>query len=156
MLLVPAVQKVREAAARTQSINNLKQIALACQSYHDVNKKLPFNGIGPADPKHGASSGSRAYQILPFIDQAPMFNNPENFKAVGIAAYMCPGRGRPLFEAGGGPWTDYFYNNYLNSDVNMPNNAHADHPNNPDMARTSSASSTARATPSWPGMATST
>jgi len=126
-LLVPAVQKVREAAARTQSINNLKQITLAFQGYYDANKFLPFNGTvtpygrnefggplvgGPATPGIGFS-GSWAYQILPYIDQGPMFTQVS--RNASVMAYMCPGRGRPPIESGGGAWTDYFYNIYLNN-----------------------------------------
>jgi predicted Zn finger-like uncharacterized protein len=112
-LVIPAVSKVREAQARTQSISNLKQIALAAHSYHDANKRLPFNGTGKAiggDPQ----SGSWGFQLLPYLEQGPMFQNPEIGRNSGIVTYLCPGRARPAFETGGGPWTDYFYNNYLN------------------------------------------
>src|SRR5881296_3304938 len=73
-LLVPAVQKVRVAAARTQSINNLKQIALAFHNYHDTNKFFPYNGVYNTwgNPKV-ANSGSWCFQILPFIEQKPLY-----------------------------------------------------------------------------------
>jgi len=67
-LLVPAVQKVRAAAARAQCMNNLKQIGLATHAYHDTYKYLPPGGFG-----NGWGVCWR-YSILPYIEQAPLFN----------------------------------------------------------------------------------
>src|SRR5438876_2602906 len=75
-LLVPAVQKVRAAAARTQCINNLKQIGLGLHSYHDTNLKLPPGAANDAPPfgPSGASWGSSwMVYILPYIDQGNIF-----------------------------------------------------------------------------------
>jgi prepilin-type N-terminal cleavage/methylation domain-containing protein/prepilin-type processing-associated H-X9-DG protein len=72
-LLVPAVQKVREAAARTQCHNNLHQIGVAMHSYHDQNKTLP-PGVGP----YGCCWGTWMVYILPYIDQIAMFEGYSN------------------------------------------------------------------------------
>jgi prepilin-type N-terminal cleavage/methylation domain-containing protein len=66
-LLLPAVQKVRESAARTQTFNNLKQVALAAQACHDANNRLP-----PAAGPFGAFpnlSVSMFDHLLPYIEQ---------------------------------------------------------------------------------------
>ncbi len=68
-LLVPAVQKVREAAARTQCINNLKQIALATHNFHDAYKKFPF-AVRDLEPGAAGSTWvTGLIQILPFLEQ---------------------------------------------------------------------------------------
>ncbi len=84
-LLVPAVQKVREAAARTQCSNNLKQLALACHNYHDVYKHLPYNAQvinynwSSDQNVPGPQTWTWIARILPYIEQgalASQYNIP--------------------------------------------------------------------------------
>lgn len=156
-LTLPAINKVNQAAAQTQSVNNLKQIGLAMQSFHDTNKRVPFNGIAPGAKftapgsvitYHGnavtdmSSSGSWLFQIAPYCDQQAIFHLsgkadndtvPEHFKNIGVSTFLCPGRGRPQFESGKGPWSDYFINNYVNTSGNQTS---SDKPDNQDVKRT--------------------
>ncbi len=74
-LLLPAVQKVRESAARMQSLNNLKQIGLATQMFHDANDRFPAANYAQAVGGSGSSSSAHARlysaftDILPYIEQ---------------------------------------------------------------------------------------
>ena len=81
-LLLPAVSQVRDAAARTQSTNNLKQIGLAFHGFADTYKRLPGNGgdvVGnkikyrAAAEAKNADSGSWAFMILPYIEEQAAF-----------------------------------------------------------------------------------
>src|ERR1051325_10159976 len=94
-LLVPAVQKVREAAARTQCVNNMKQIGLALHSYHDTIKRLPpasqvpwytaANGDQDAYMQLQAPFGPNwAVLILPYIDQGPLYQQANVVSYPGI------------------------------------------------------------------------
>jgi prepilin-type N-terminal cleavage/methylation domain-containing protein len=85
-LLLPAVQKVREAAARTQCLNNLKNIGLAVQNYAGTyNQKLPPLSSSPAVALGGVKiyyPQSFFFTILPYMDQDNMYRTgmtPQNF-----------------------------------------------------------------------------
>src|SRR5712692_3482021 len=68
-LLLPAVQKVREAANRLKCQNNLKQLALACHAYHDVNQAFPRGDTGG----WGNDKGSWIFYTLPYIEQGSLY-----------------------------------------------------------------------------------
>jgi prepilin-type N-terminal cleavage/methylation domain-containing protein len=100
-LLVPAVQKVREAAARTQCTNNLKQIGLASHNFHDANKFLVPSWIGDnaADPDGWAPW---AVLLFPYLEQGQIYQlwNLEKLASTQppaayqqqLPVYHCPSR----------------------------------------------------------------
>ena len=110
-LLVPAVQKVRDAAARAQCQNNLKQIGLAIHNYHDTNKKFPPGASADKLPWKTPSTAPDApwgsswmVHILAFIEQSAVrgkwlfsgqsgwqnANNNALIKGLTIPSYRCP------------------------------------------------------------------
>jgi prepilin-type N-terminal cleavage/methylation domain-containing protein/prepilin-type processing-associated H-X9-DG protein len=109
-LLVPAVQKVREAANNAQCKNNLKQIGLALLNYESTFKKFPlghechsYDGTGKTDGTIGAPYyfSNWAIQILPFVEQENLYRQYDNtvynahpnndpFRLTYVPVYTCP------------------------------------------------------------------
>src|SRR5512136_2591126 len=80
-LLLPAVQAAREAARRSQCTNNLKQIVLGMQNYHDAYKTFPMStGWGPL--YGGAYYFTDKVKMLPFIERSAEYNSltPSTYK----------------------------------------------------------------------------
>ena len=71
-LLLPAVQKVREAANRIRCASNLKQIAIACHHYHDAHRRLPVGGWD-------WGWGTWQVGILPFVEQETVYSLYQNY-----------------------------------------------------------------------------
>jgi prepilin-type N-terminal cleavage/methylation domain-containing protein len=110
-LLLPAVQQAREAARRSTCKNNLKQIGIALHNYHDTHRLFPYGHMEVRTGNYNSSApygtyhwrDTWAHQILPFVDQAPLYNkysantashvhlvtDPEIYKAV-VPVYLCP------------------------------------------------------------------
>ena len=120
-LLLPAVQKVREAAARTQCSNNLKQIGLATHNFHDSYNFLPPAFIG--DNSEGLNGWATwGALLLPYIEQTNQYNlwdirylateQPLVAVQTQVKIYTCPSRPAPVlsvadFRPEGASLTDY-------------------------------------------------
>lgn len=107
-LLLPAVQRVREAGNRTACINNLKQLALGCLNHHETVRRFPSGGwgwkwLGVPGSANGRPRGSGkdqpggwAYNILPYIDQ-------QNLHELGGAATTEAARRQAALAVAGTP-----------------------------------------------------
>ncbi|MCE9567830.1 MAG: DUF1559 domain-containing protein [Planctomycetes bacterium] len=95
-LLLPAVQKVREAAARMKCSNNLKQIALGLHSFHDARLQLPVGYSQGGDNTKVPADLQKAWPvlILPYIEQGnnPAVTEAAPGSAAPVAIYLCPSR----------------------------------------------------------------
>jgi len=147
-LLLPAVQKIREAANRMSCSNNLKQIGLAIHNHNDTTGYVPTGGGGGDLPPTFLNPGQPAgvadqragwlYQLLPFVEQDAVYKGGNgatiadcqvNAIKAPIKGYFCPSRKNPRVFNNGSNWytpsnaavhaqTDYAASIADNSDTN--------------------------------------
>lgn len=124
-LLLPAVQKIREAAARIKCANNLKQIGIALHDFHDVNLCYPHAGVSAYPPIQYDATGTAfgamqqplgwMFHILPHIEQGNLQRVQDNSVWPGtgpvaanpISLYFCPSRRQPQVSPNGRAMNDY-------------------------------------------------
>jgi len=85
-LLLPAVQKVRDAAARIKCANNMKQMGLALHSYHDANQGLPKGVVKSSDPYHPYWSWMA--QMMPYYEQDNLYRQADTWAHGTSSAYQ--------------------------------------------------------------------
>jgi type II secretory pathway pseudopilin PulG len=149
-LLLPAVQKVREAANQTRCKNNLKQLGLATHMFHDSNGKLPMC-VNTFPKLFDAAPYAAAYwRFLPYLEQVDLYNQPPNFDTVWpwlwpapptmstsavLTVFRCPSDGTgagPTANQWGYDWglTNYVMNPLImpDYDYNSTGTAHVTYP----------------------------
>ena len=121
-MLLPAVQQVREAARRTQCMNNMRQLGLASLNFESAHMAFPtagaggegfyeganVGGNGNKSPVRGWENGSWTFQILPFVEQANLEArrrtwgwNPVEMLEFPVPFYNCPSRGSERYVTWG-------------------------------------------------------
>lgn len=129
-LLLPAVQKVREAAARSTCQNNMKQLGLAIHNYEATYGKLPTSGEGNNATKTGTDFDLESFYtvILPYVEQGALYNmmdhtqnydaTPSNQQAAKtrIKTFICPSNPINALDPNGYGPADYMTVAYCDID----------------------------------------
>jgi prepilin-type N-terminal cleavage/methylation domain-containing protein/prepilin-type processing-associated H-X9-DG protein len=114
-LLLPAVQKVREAANRTRCQNHLKQLSLACHNYHDALGAFPSAGRQDNGGRDLDNRWNWRFETLPYIEQDAVYKLTSNaqVRSSTISVFNCPSR-RPPTVVGAVVLADYAGNSGSN------------------------------------------
>ena len=114
-LLLPAIHKTREAAAREQCRNNLKQIGIAVHNFVSERKMVPTEGYGPSAGGGPGNTASVFCNLLPYLEQKALFDSGGPLQNQPLTAFLCPSDatanyGVPPSGAGNPALGSYNYN----------------------------------------------